>query len=106
MKNLFLTIVLLFGTVTVNIETAYGQCDSLIIYSDEMDKACIECWTNSPRKDSIIVLLNEFKDYSTSEINILTTDNTKLQKKVRRNRRMAIGGFSGLALLILLFGIK
>lgn len=43
----------------------------------------------------------------TDTLNVLRLDYTKEQKKVRRNRRIAIGGISGfIASLILLFTIK
>jgi hypothetical protein len=71
-------------------------------------------------KDSIILAKDSYIEVQTSiidsrgrEINAcndtlsqVRTDNTKLQKKVRRNKRIAIGGFSLAGIFILLFGIK
>lgn len=48
----------MFGLQVGLIETAYGQScldnDSLIHYTDEMDKSCLECLINKPKKDSLI----------------------------------------------------
>lgn len=52
------------------------------------------------------VVFNE-KQAITDTLNVLRLDYTKEQKKVKRNRRMAIGGISGfIASIILLFALK
>lgn len=58
LSKILLPIALLFIIVAGHTETAYGQnCldnDSLIHYTDEMDKKCLECLVNKPKKDSLI----------------------------------------------------
>ena len=58
LRKILVPIVLLFTIVVGHTETAYGQnCldnDSLIHYTDEMDKKCLTCLVNSPKKDSLI----------------------------------------------------
>jgi hypothetical protein len=58
LRTILVPIVLLFIIVAGHTETAYGQnCldnDSLIHYTIEMDKKCLTCLINSPKKDSLI----------------------------------------------------
>lgn len=126
MKKKLQLIVLLFGLLVVQSATVYAQSDSRTIcdkihYSDEMDKACQECWETSINREnkylelqkqnlfqdsSIISCINE-KQAISDTLTKVKQDNTKLQKKVKRNRRIAIGGISGfVAVIILMFAIK
>jgi len=106
--------------------TAYAQLDSRITcdkihYSIEMDKACQECWENHANRNEIVKELTLQNQYRDSIYNVVVYENKaisdtlavarldiiKEQKKVRRNRRIAIGGISGfVASIILLFTIK
>ncbi len=58
LRTILTPIVLLFIIVVGHTETVYGQnCldnDSLIHYTIEMDKKCLTCLINSPKKDSLI----------------------------------------------------
>ena len=70
------------------------------------------CFTKSQVKEFLTTkvelnncneLYNDVKQQNkaiTDTLNVLTIDNTKLQKKVRRNRRIAIGGISAFILSI------
>lgn len=116
-------IVCLFGIVLSMNLTVCAQSDSRTIcdkihYTDEMDKACQECWENHANRNEIVKELTIQNQYRDSLYNIVVYENKaisdslavarldiiKQQKKVRRNRRIAISGFSGfLASLIILF---
>ena len=126
MKTRLKQIALLFGILLVQSVTVYAQsgsrntCDK-IHYTDEMDKACQECWENDAERQGKYVealrkanindsLRNiEFNDKQAVSDTLVKVriDNTTLKKKVKRNRRVAICGVSGfVATLVLLFTIK
>lgn len=100
----------------------FGQPSTeLIKITREEQRNCIKWFNENLYKDSIILVKDELINYKDTVINIKThqnkaisdtltqvrLDNNTLQKKVRRNRRIAIGGISGfIASLILLFAIK
>lgn len=100
----------------------YGQPSSdKVLITREEQRNCIRWFSENQYKDSIISVKNDIITYKdtvisiqlsenkaiTDTLNVLRLDYTKEQKKVRRNRRIAIGGVSGfIASLILLFTIK
>ena len=102
--------------------TAYGQPSSdKVLITREEQRNCIKWYSENLYKDSVIITLGEVIGYKDTVINIQRAqnkaisdslsvsrlDNTKLQKKVKRNRNIAIGSISGfVASLILLFTIK
>ena len=61
LKRVLLQTVALFITIAALTGTAYAQrCldnDSLIHYTDKMDKKALTCLVNAPKKDSLIVNL-------------------------------------------------
>lgn len=115
LKAILVPIVLLFTIVVGRTEIAYGQnCldnDSLIHYTDEMDKKCLECLVNSPRKDSLIsnhslqilnfqkIVKNQDVILADNEVTItnLTEENQKINLKLdRANRNTKLFGVGGL----------
>lgn len=59
LNTTYLKIVLLFTIVVGSTEIVLGQSSlptdtNCICYTDEMDKRCLECLINSPKKDSLI----------------------------------------------------
>ncbi|MDD3875397.1 MAG: hypothetical protein PHT69_02135 [Bacteroidales bacterium] len=58
--------------------------DSCICYTDDMDKAALECLVNSPKKDSLIQNLS-LQLYNTNQINQnLSTINIDLENESKR----------------------
>lgn len=115
LNTILLPIVLLFTVVVGRTETACAQSslnDSCICYTDDMDKKCLECLVNKPRKDSLIynysLQIINFKTVVANNKTIIADlenksleDNKKIQKQslaLKRTRRMVkIGFFGGLA---------
>ena len=101
---------------------AFGQpSNDKVLITREEQRNCIKWHSENLYKDSVIhtkdviislkdsvylVQLSKNKEISDT-LTALKADYTKAQKKVKRNRRIAIGGISGfLASIILLFTIK
>lgn len=99
--------------------TVFGQ--EYIQITREQQRQCIKWHSENQYKDSIIIQKDSVINFMGDVIYIeraqnkaisdtltaVRLDNLVQQKKVKRNRRIAIGGFSGfLGAIILLFGIK
>lgn len=122
MKKICYSKILLLTAIIMLNWTAYGQpSNDKILITREEQRNCIKWYNENLYKDSIIYQKDrviEFKDTVISNkisqnkaiSDTLTSarlDNTNLTKKVKRNRRIAIGGISGfIGTLILLFTIK
>ena len=109
---------LLIAMIILN-SIVFGQ--EYIKITREEQRQCIKWYSENQYKDSIILELNHAINIQDTIIDICTHENKaitdtlavarldiiKQQKKVKRNRKMAIGGISGfIATLILLFAIK
>ena len=98
MKNKFQLIALLFIVHLMITLTAFGQTPSsdtvqTVVYTEEMDRACVECWINSPRKDSIII---ELKRFSKVQDSLIIKQQESLSKSKRRGKNLAvISGIGG-----------
>lgn len=106
MKGKSLLIALLFTTLLLNTWTAFAQPPSsdtarVIPYTEAMDRACIECWINAPRKDSIILELKQFSSYQDS---IIFQQQESLSKAKKRTRNTAIISGTGSGIIGILFG--
>ncbi len=95
--------------------TAYGQpSNDKVLITREEQRNCIKWYSENLYKDSVIITLDEVIGYKdtvinvqrvqnkaiTDSLNILRLDYTKEQKKVRTNRRIAIGGISAFILAV------
>ncbi len=95
--------------------TAYGQPSSdKVLITREEQRNCIKWYSENLYKDSVIITLGEVIGYKdtvinvqrvqnkaiTDTLNVLRLDYTKEQKKVRTNRRIAIGGISAFILAV------
>ena len=93
----------------------YGQpSNDKVLITREEQRNCIKWYSENLYKDSVIITLGEVIVYKdtvinvqrvqnkaiTDTLNVLRLDYTKEQKKVRRNRRIAIGGISGFILAV------
>lgn len=122
MKKICYSKILLLTAIIMLNWTAYGQpSNDKILITREEQRNCIKWYNENLYKDSIIYQKDrviEFKDTVISNkisqnkaisdtLTSVRLDNTNLTKKVKRNRRIAIGGISGfIGTLILLFTIK
>lgn len=117
-----LRIALLFGIALAVTATASAQqlssntvseCDG-ICYTDEMDKAAIECWNSSEKKDSLLKIADTAIGELSFKIETCEGENRELSEKLerqevktKRNRKLAIGGFSAaIASVLLWFVVK
>jgi len=92
-------IVLLFGILSVNIETAYGQLliqdkDTCICYTDNQDKRALECLQNKSKRDSLLKncnlrvenVLSRLSESKGREI-ILNKNISELNKTILKERK-------------------
>lgn len=122
MKKTCLFVMLLLTVTATSNSIAFGQPSSdKVLITREEQRNCIKWHSENLYKDSVIhtkdviislkdsvylVQLSKNKEISDT-LTALKVDYTKAQKKVKRNRRMAIGGISAfIASIILLFTIK
>lgn len=119
----FQKILFLFGMLTTTSLTVYGQSTSKdtlqgnkgVYYTSEMDKAAIECWKNSEKRDSLLILANETLKKMKFRNDVLVTEKEAVSRKAfelselleqekkrssRRGKAAVIGFGSAIGLLI------
>lgn len=80
--------------------TASSQNDSTYCFTKSQVKTFLTTKVELNNCEGQFALISD-------SLSVITTDNTKLQKKVRRNRNIALGAGGGLiAVIILWLGIK
>lgn len=91
--------------------TVYGQPSSdKVLITREEQRNCIKWYNENLYKDSIISAKDSIYSLQLAQnkaisdtLTALRVDYTKAQNKVKRNRRIAIGGISGFILALGLF---
>ena len=121
MKSKYLLKRLILATILILNLTAFGQSstDSVTI-SRQAQRNCLMWYMENVYKDSIILAKDSYIEVQTviidkrgreisacnDSLDVARLDNTTLKKKVVKNRRIAIGGFSAFLLAIGLFFVN